>query len=563
MRKKRLNFGKEKNRDMAKQSRTSKKISGVIIDPVRKTRTGAEILIKNGKIASIEPRPEIKHPYIIPGFVDAHVHVESSMLIPSRFAAAAVKYGTVGVVADPHEVANVAGIDGIEFMISDAEDVPMEFYFGVPSCVPASPLEKSGAVITSQDVEKLIQNKDFYFLAEMMNFPGVLNDDEEVLKKLQLAKDNGKPIDGHAPGLKGKDAEKYVNAGIATDHECNTIEEAREKIELGMKVLIREGSAARNLEMLIPLITEHADMLMFCTDDCHPDYLMKGHINKVVHRAVKKGYDLFDVLKVACVNPVVHYNLPLGLLRQGDSADFVVVDDLAEFKVLETWLRGKPVFKNEKLKFKTEENYPPPFPFRKTYQPGKLTVEATGSQMNVMEAIDGELFTGWLVEECKKGEDIITDTHNDLLKIVLLDRYSEDPPVAAFVKGFGLKKGAMACSVAHDSHHIIAVGCDDDSLDFALEWVVKNKGGICFAVNSEIMGIPLPYFGLMSDVSAEEMAADYEKLSTLAKKNGSNLEAPFMTLSFMALTVIPELKINHKGLFDGKAFENISLFKDE
>ncbi|MFN2394694.1 MAG: adenine deaminase C-terminal domain-containing protein, partial [Bacteroidales bacterium] len=443
------------------------------------------------------------------------------------------------------------------------EDVPMGIYFGVPSCVPASPLEKSGAVITAEDVEKLIQNKDFYFLAEMMNFPGVLHDDEEVMKKLRLAKDNGKPIDGHAPGLKGKDAEKYAKAGIATDHECNTIEEARNKIELGMKVLIREGSAARNFETLIPLISEHADMLMFCTDDCHPDYLMKGHINKVVHRAIKKGHDLFDVLKVACVNPVQHYNLPLGLLRQGDSADFVVVDDLMDFKVLETWLKGKPVFKNEKLSFEPEESYPPLFPFRKTYLPGKLTVETAGNQMNVMEAIDGDLFTGWLVEDCKNGEEVKIDLSNDLLKIVLLDRYSEDPPVVAFVKGFGLKKGAMACSVAHDSHHIIAVGCDDDSLDYALEWVVKNKGGMCFAVNAEILGIPLPYFGLMSDVNVNEMAIDYEKLSTLAKKNGSSLEAPFMTLSFMALTVIPELKINHKGLFDGKAFRNISLFKDE
>jgi adenine deaminase len=290
---------------------------------------------------------------------------------------------------------------------------------------------------------------------------------------------------------------------------------------------------------------------------------MNGHINKVVHRAVKKGYDLFDVLKVACVNPVLHYNLPLGLLRLGDPADFVVVDDLMDFKVLETWLKGKPVFKNEKPGFETEENYPPPFPFRKTYQPGKLTVEVAGSQMNVMEAIDGDLFTGWLVEDCNYGEEVKIDTANDLLKIVLLDRYSEDPPVVAFIKGFGLKKGAMACSVAHDSHHIIAVGCDDDSLDYALEWVVKNKGGMCFAVNAEILGIPLPYFGLMSDADVSEMASDYEKLSTLAKKNGSSLEAPFMTLSFMALTVIPELKINHKGLFDGKAFRNISLFKDE
>jgi adenine deaminase len=548
---------------MAKQSKKTHRITGVIIDPVRKTHTGAEILVKNGEIASIELRPEIKHPFIIPGFIDAHVHIESSMLIPSRFAAAAVKHGTVGVVTDPHEVANVAGIDGIEFMISDAEDVPMGFYFGIPSCVPASPLEKSGAVITAEDVEKLITNKDFYFLAEMMNFPGVLHDDEEVMKKLRLAKENGKPIDGHAPGLKGNDAEKYAKAGIATDHECNTIEEAREKIELGMKVLIREGSAARNFETLIPLINEHADMLMFCTDDCHPDYLMNGHINKVVHRAVKKGYDLFDVLKVACVNPVLHYNLPLGLLRLGDPADFVVVDDLMDFKVLETWLKGKPVFKNEKPGFETEENYPPPFPFRKTYQPGKLTVEVAGSQMNVMEAKDGDLFTGWLVEDCNYGEEVKIDTANDLLKIVLLDRYSEDPPVVAFIKGFGLKKGAMACSVAHDSHHIIAVGCDDDSLDYALEWVVKNKGGMCFAVNAEILGIPLPYFGLMSDADVSEMASDYEKLSTLAKKNGSSLEAPFMTLSFMALTVIPELKINHKGLFDGKAFRNISLFKDE
>ncbi|MFW5725765.1 MAG: adenine deaminase [Bacteroidota bacterium] len=535
-------------------------VTGVLVDVVNRQQYGAEITIENGRIAAIENRPGISFPYIIPGFTDAHVHIESSMLIPSRFARLAVKHGTVGVVTDPHEVANVAGIPGVEFMIANGKTVPMQFFFGAPSCVPASPMEKSGAVITADDVKQLLQRPEFWYLSEMMNFPGVIFDDQEVKAKLQSAVEMGKPVDGHAPGLMGDDLLKYVKSGISTDHECSTREEAREKLALGMKVLIREGSAARNFDNLIPLLKTYSEMLMFCTDDCHPDYLLRGHINKLASRAVKAGYDLYDVLKVACVNPVKHYRLPLGLLQPGDSADFAVVENLEDFDVISVHIKGIPVFELGQLNFGTSAVVAPPFPFRSIHDKGQLKVVATGSRLNVIKAIDGELITKWHTESCVQGEEIKSDPENDLLKLVLLNRYDNSPPVVAFIKGFGLKEGALACSVAHDSHHIIAVGCDDVSLDNALQWVVENRGGMCSARKDTVRGVALPFFGLMTDKNGEQVAADYEHLTREANDSGSTLSSPFMTLSFMALTVIPHLKINHNGLFDGNTFKNIELF---
>lgn len=537
---------------------TQKVITGVWVDPIGKKMHGADVALQNGRILSITPRADVHSPFILPGFIDAHVHIESSMLIPSRFAAMAVQHGTVGVVTDPHEVANVAGVEGIEFMMQDAGKVPVGFYFGVPSCVPASPLEKSGAVITAREVKELLQKEDFYYLSEMMNFPGVVNQDPEVLEKLRWARAMGKPVDGHSPGLAGEALQKYIQAGITTDHECSTLEEAAQKIALGMKILIREGSAAKNFDNLIALLRNHADKLMFCTDDCHPDYLQKGHINKLVSRAVKAGYNLFDVLKVACINPVKHYHLPLGTLQPGDQADLVVVKDLLDFEVLATYIKGQPVFEKEQVLFSLPDAVAPDFTFRKSHEPGRLEVIATSDKFNLIHAIEGELYTQWTVEECVQGQPLQAEIQKDWLKLVLLDRYSESPPVVAFVKGFGLKQGALACSVAHDSHHIIAVGCDDQSIDAALQWIVENRGGLCAAVSDGIQGIPLPFFGLMSSNPAIQMAHAYEELN--AKTPGSKLSAPFMTLSFMALTVIPKLKINHNGLFDGLAFKSIPLF---
>jgi adenine deaminase len=535
-------------------------VKGVVVDPVQRTQKAAEVSVEDGRITKIVPVEDVTGPYILPGFVDAHMHVESSMLIPSRLASLAVKHGTVGVVTDPHEVANVAGIAGINFMKEDGLQVPVEFFFGAPSCVPASPLEKSGAVIGVKEVEELLKQDDIYYLSEMMNFPGVINGDEDVWGKIRSALELGKPIDGHAPGLSGQALKDYVKAGITTDHECSTLEEAQEKLQLGMKILIREGSAARSFERLIPLMRQYSSMLMFCTDDCHPDYITKGHINRLVSRAIVLGYDLFDVLMVACINPVLHYKLPLGMLRVGDRADFIMVEDLRDFQVLTTCIAGKMIRADGQNHFHLPVyNSPPAFPFRATFE-GSLKVIADGSSMNVIEAVDGELLTYHKVMDCTRGEQIEANPGQDLLKLVLLDRYDETPPVVAFIKGFGLNRGAIACSVAHDSHHIIAAGCDDQSISEALTWIIQNKGGMCVWDEGLAEGIRLPFFGLMSDEAGEEVARAYEKLSNRALALGSTLSSPFMTLSFMALTVIPSLKINHNGLFDGEGFRSMALF---
>lgn len=537
-------------------------VKGVRVCPTSRTSQGVEMFISNGLIERIELRPEITHPFILPGFIDAHVHIESSMMVPAQFAKMAVRHGTVAVVTDPHEVANVAGIEGIRFMQQNAKSVPLKFFFGVPSCVPASPLEKSGATLTAEDVERLIQEDDFYFLAEMMNFPGVIFNDTEVKGKLNAALKNRKPIDGHAPGLSGNNLVKYAEAGITTDHECSTAEEALEKIKLGMKILIREGSAAKNYSSLISLMHEYGSSVMFCTDDCHPDYLEKGHINKIVARAVADGYNLYDVLRSASVNPIKHYNLPVGSLEVNQPADFVIVKDLVSFDVLETVIDGDVVFANNEISFTAPSVKPPQFYFRSNHRKNNLKVSSTGTKINIIGVIEGELITKWLVEELHEpiGSIIKTNTDDDLLKIVLLDRYSNSLPVVAFIRGFGLKQGALAVSIAHDSHHIIAIGCDDKSIDTALEWIIANRGGLCYSISTSVEGIPLPFYGLMTNTNGLEVSKEYERINDTVKENGCKLSSPFMTASFMALTVIPELKIYHNGLFDASSFKHVDLF---
>jgi adenine deaminase len=538
-------------------------ISGVYVNPESRETFGCEMHVMDGKIVKIEPRDDIQKPYILPGFVDSHVHIESSMLIPSQFASMAVKHGSVAVVTDPHEVANVAGESGIRFMVDNAKTVPLKFFFGVPSCVPASPLEKSGATLNAKDIKRLIEEPSFYFLAEMMNFPGVVTGDLDVMNKLEATQNVYKPIDGHAPGLAGEDLVKYAKAGISTDHECSTVSEAVEKIQLGMKILIREGSAAKNFNNLIPLIKDYPKQVMFCTDDCHPDYLEKGHINKVVARAISGGYNLYDVLYAASINPILHYNLPVGRLRINDPADFIIVNDLENFNVLSTFINGEEVFSKGQVNFTMPEVTPPKFSFRQTANSLNLDVVCKGKEINVIGAVEGELITSWLVEKSpvNEGEIVKADPENDFLKIVLLDRYSEAEPVIAFIRGFGFKKGAIAASIAHDSHHILAVGCDDSSIQLALEWVISSKGGLCYAVDGLVEGISLPYFGLMTNKPGVEVSKQYHKLNSLLQENRSSLTSPFMTASFMALTVIPELKIYHNGLFDALNFEQVSLFK--
>ncbi len=535
-------------------------VRGNIVDIQNKRIFKGEVHSENGKITEIrETHHEVEN-YILPGFVDAHIHIESSMLVPSEFAKIAVIHGTVATVSDPHEIANVLGVKGVEFMIENGKKVPLKFNFGAPSCVPATSFETAGAIIDSDDIKKMMENPDINYLAEMMNYPGVLFDNEEVLKKIQHAKNNHKPIDGHAPGLRGNDVTKYIAAGISTDHECFTYEEAFEKLEKGMKVIIREGSAAKNFEALIDLLHGHSKNMMFCSDDKHPDDLLLGHINELCARAVAKGIDVFKVLQAACINPVDHYNLEVGLLQKENDADFIVVEDLKEFKVLQTYINGKLVAENGKsfvndVDFEVLNNF-------KTKQKDISDFQflSSSNKIRVIEAQDGELVTNEI--ECKtliKDGNLISNVKGDILKMTVVNRYQNSEPSIAFIKNFGLQQGAIASSVGHDSHNIIAVGVSDELICKAVNLLIKNKGGICAVTPSEEKVVPLPVAGIMSDQPAEIIGKAYAEIDATAKQMGSQLRAPYMTLSFMALLVIPSLKLSDKGLFDGSQFRFTSL----
>jgi adenine deaminase len=536
------------------------KISGKLIDIHERDIYPAEIYFNNGRISSIERIEGDPQNYILPGFIDAHVHIESSMITPGAFAVAAVKHGTVGVISDPHEIANVMGVEGIEFMINDSKKVPLRFWFGAPSCVPATDFETAGSKIGSEEIEKLLRRKDILYLSEMMNFPGVIYDDPEVLKKIRIAKDFNKPIDGHAPGLSGKQLEKYVKAGITTDHECSTIGEAREKIALGMKILIREGSAARNLDALKELIKTNPEMVMLCSDDLHPEMLLSRHINKLVAKLICEGFDIFDVIKVCTENPVKHYGIESGLLSPGQLADFIIVDDYRKMNVLETWIKGVKVFDRGKVLF----NYRPGEGINKfnctALRKEDIVIKSSKARMQVIQAFDGELLTKRILANSGQGKVVNSDTILDFLKIVVKDRYNDTPPAVCFIKGFGLKQGAFASSVAHDSHNIICVGTTDEEIISAINEVVRIKGGLSVSSGGKISSLKLNIAGIMSDSSCEEIASEYQALSAQVRSMGCTLKAPFMTLSFMALLVIPELKIGDHGLFDVTKFCPTNLF---
>jgi adenine deaminase len=529
--------------------------------------------VQNGKIFSgtlkiekekivdiIKDNNEYKN-YVIPGFIDSHVHIESSMLTPSEFARVATIHGTVAVVTDPHEIANVLGIDGVYYMLNNASKVPFKFYFGAPSCVPASPFETGGAVLDSKDVDKLLKNDNIKFLAEMMNYPGVINKDVEVIKKINLSKKYSKPIDGHAPGLSGDKLGKYVKYGISTDHECLTLEEGREKIKLGMKILLRDGTAARNFDDLQPLLEERIDSCMLCSDDKHPDDLVKGHINLIVKKAIKNGMDPLKVLRAASINPVVHYNLDVGLLHVGDPADFIVVDDLNKLNILKTYINGIEVARNGKslisrVKPEIKNNFN--IDFKK---PSDFTVKSKGNSINVIVAIDGQLITERSLEKPKVlNGDIVSDVDRDILKISVVNRYKNANPSIGFIKNFGIREGAIASSIAHDSHNIIVVGVTNQNICRAVNLVIKHKGGLCAVGTGKDIILPLPIAGIISDMDYAWVAENYKDIRKIAKLLGSKLKTPFMTLSFMALPVIPKLKITDKGLFDSENFKFINLF---
>jgi adenine deaminase len=526
-------------------------IAGNIIDPVSRRIYKGVLYIENGRIVKIDEKDDVEGHFILPGFVDSHVHIESSMLSPVKFAEAAVKHGTVAVVADPHEVANVAGVDGVEFMINSSKDAKMKIYFGAPSCVPASPIDECFQKFSSKEISFLLDLPQVKCLAEMMNFPGVINKDKHVLSILNEAKKRNLPIDGHAPGLSGDDLQKYVAEGISTDHECFTLQEALAKIELGMKVLIREGSAAKNFDSLHSLISLHPEMVMFCTDDCHPDELQVAHINKHVKKALRLGYDLFDVLQVASINPVKHYNLEVGLLQVGDPADFIIIDNLNDFKIVSTYINGENVTSicnsSESIKI-------PEYEFINSFAKEKIRVNfSVNKTVKVIEVIEGELITNKLLH---KANGNVYDTENDILKIVVQSRYNSNNLGVGFIKGFGVKDGAIAASIAHDSHHVVSVGANDESIRKAVEYVVGNRGGLCYYDGANVYGMPLPFYGLMTVYDVETAARLYSEINERLKKDGCVLHAPFMTMAFMSLSVIPHLKLTPQGLFD---VDNFSL----
>ncbi|WP_111671676.1 adenine deaminase [Algoriphagus litoralis] len=538
------------------------KIKGNLVDIPSRRTYAAEITVADGQIIKIVEIPEEEGLlFLMPGFIDSHVHVESSMLVPSEFARLSVVHGTVATVSDPHEIANVCGLSGVEYMIENGKQVPFKFFFGAPSCVPATPFETAGGEINVADIENLMKRPEINYLAEMMNWPGTVNRDTIVMEKIRISQKYGKPIDGHAPGLKGELAERYISAGPSTDHECFTAEEARGKLALGMKIAIREGSAAKNFEALIDLIDEYPNQIMFCSDDKHPDNLAVGHINELAARAIAKGKNLFDVLHAACLTPIIHYSLNVGQLQVGDPADFILVKDLEKFVVDSTYINGMKVADNGKTLIPRTENKIINNFNTSLKQPKDFQIQSHNKKVRIIEAQDGQLITPEIEGEIKLiNGQAESNLEQDILKIAVVNRYQDALPAVAFIKNFGLKSGAIASSVGHDSHNIIAVGVDDNSICKAVNLIIEAKGGISAVIDEIGEVLALPVGGIMSNEDGYLVAEAYTRIDRIAKGMGSKLNSPFMTLSFMALLVIPDLKLSDKGLFNGQKFEFSEVF---
>ena len=535
-------------------------ISGHIVDVLQRTIFPGTIVIADGRIQAIHREAVPRETgYILPGFVDAHVHIESSMLVPSECARLATVHGTVAMVSDPHEIANVLGLPGIRFMRANAAQTPCTIAFGAPSCVPATTFETAGATLSAADIGALLAHEGLTYLSEMMNVPGVLAEDPEVMAKIRLAQQSGCPIDGHAPGLRGTAVQRYAAAGITTDHECYTLEEAHDKIAAGMHILIREGSAAKNFAALHPLIASHPERCMLCSDDRHPDDLIRGHINEVVRRSVALGYPVMDVLHMACVHPVQHYRLPVGLLRPGDPADMIVVNNVRDFQVLQTYCQGRLVAERGQALLPSVSVAP-----LNRFAATERRVEdfqrpVRSAMVRTIVAVDGQLVTLEGHVPATQNGLLTTDVSRDLLKLAVINRYAEAPPAVALVQNFGLTRGALASSVAHDSHNIVAVGATDAELCAAVNAVIRAQGGIAVAAGPTLDILPLPVAGLMSPDNGYAVGAQYARLDARAKQLGSPLTAPFMTLAFMALLVIPDLKLSDRGLFSGQNWRFVSL----
>lgn len=540
-----------------------KLVDGNIVDILGREIFPGVISIENNIIKSITRNSEKYDRYILPGFIDAHVHIESSMLIPKEFSSVVIKNGTVAIINDPHEIANVLGIPGISFMIENSKESLVKTFFTIPSCVPSTAMDYSGGKISALEIENLIDHFPFIGLSEVMDVPGVLNNDPKVKDKIEIAVNHNLIIDGHAPQLKGKDLEKYIAAGISTDHECIDMNEALEKINLGMNILIREGSAAKNYEALKYLLKDYSDHVMFCTDDSHPsDLIHLGHIDKIVRRAIKDGFDLYNVLKIACINPIKHYRLDIGFLRINDPADFIVVNNLDSFDIISVFINGEEKYHINSDQSKIDK---PPVYYkslnnfkRKPIQKEEL-IKSVQNKITCIGVLNNEIITKKIAVNIPKPfQNLESDIERDILKIVYLNRYENKPPQIAYITGIGLKKGAFASSVSHDSHNIIAVGCKDHDLLMAINTVIAEKGGLCSVIENETIILPLPIAGIMTSKSAKEVSLTWDLLIEKLKMNGCVLDSPFMTLSFMALIVIPELKIGEKGLFEYSKFDFIS-----
>lgn len=541
-------------------------LSGNIVDVVNHSIFPGTIQVDAGKIASITPTPGCHyHVYYSPGLIDAHVHIESSMLTPSEFARAATQHGTIATVSDPHEIANVLGTAGVDWMIANGKRSPFKFYFGAPACIPATSFETAGASFGPQEIEYLLSKPEVKYLAEVMNYPAVINRDPQIMAIIAVAQHLNKRIDGHAPGLIDTSIQQYASAGIETDHECTTLLEGQQRIALGMKVAIREGSAAKNFDALWPLVMETPHDVFLCSDDKHPDDLVINHINALLQRLVAKGVDPLNAIKAATINPTSHYGLDVGLLQIGDPADIVEWDNLTSFTALRTWIDGQLVATHQAPKLPTIPVQPiNQFATEaKPIEAFQLKVKA-GSKARIIGALDGQLLTTQAQYTfAQTQENFESDTHHDILKIAVVNRYHLDAkPALGLITNFGLKQGAMASSVAHDSHNIIAIGADDKSLCQAINAVIDNQGGLCATDANQTLLLPLPIAGLMSNRDAWQVAADFTALTQMIKGNGCKLTSPFMTLSFMGLLVIPKLKIGDRGLFDVEQFSHTPLTQD-
>ena len=531
------------------------------------------VAISDGMIVGFGPYEaqtvvDVDGRYVAPGFIDSHVHIESSMACVAEFARAVLVHGTTTVAADPHEIANVLGSAGIEYMLHSAEHQPMNLYFTLPSCVPATGMETAGARLTAEDLRPFLMEEKIVALAEMMNYPGVLMRDPDVLSKITAARQQKKPVDGHAPGLKGRELHAYIAAGVQSDHECTTAQEAREKLAAGLAIMIRQGTGAKNLQALLPLVNAKTSRrMMWCTDDRHPnDLIADGHIDSIVREAIQSGLDPHLAIQMATLNPAAYFGLShLGAIAPGKQADLVVFSDIKKPVIQQVYCRGILTAENGKIRPEVQ------FPATATVTPAMhidlqnidFSIPAEQDRIRVIEIVSDQLITRERIEATPvKNHQAVSDPSKDLIKIAVVERHKGTGNIGkGYIKGLGLKQGALASSVAHDSHNIIIVGTSDEDMRAALEAVVEMGGGLAAVSNGRLLaGLPLPIAGLMSLESVSTVRDQLERLIAITHDMGTTLQDPFMTLSFMALPVIPELKLTDMGLIDVSKFEIVPLF---